>query len=174
MSQPLQPPAEQPPPKQGMGVGKIVMIVLGVLTFGGMTMCGLCTAAVGVGANAIEAEQAEAKVQLEKDLAACASEGSYMWLQLADDLKKNEAKTVASWKGNCAKISGIVSSIQSGFDDKPYVVVGGGEKFSLQNLHCHPRDSNKALELTKGQKIVVWGIGGNEIAGSLVLKHCDW
>lgn len=56
----------------------------------------------------------------------------------------------------------------------PAWALGTGERFTLTHCNCKPVDAQKALSLAKGQTITVWGIGGDEIVGSLDLDHCDW
>ena len=84
------------------------------------------------------------------------------------------ANRSAAASPNFARITGIIASIESGLNDKPYVVIGSGEPPSFNRLHCRPKDPSRALALSKGHKITIWGIGGNELAGSLALEHCDW
>lgn len=166
-----------PPPKKGVSAGKVVLIIFAVFAVLGIGTCGVCTMAVGAGAEAVadaekerQAKEEKAKVDAEK----CRDSETVSWAAVAQGLKENEAKVASAWKGSCAKISGVVDSINSGFDDKPVVMVGTGERFSLQDLHCKPKDEKKALELKKGQQITVWGVGGGEVLGSLFLEHCDW
>lgn len=168
-------------PRPGMSAGKVVLIVVGVVGFMVVGSCAVCSMIVGGAANAVaeaeqkrEAKAAEAKVQLEKDLEDCKKSEAMEWRSIAASLKQNEAKVASAWKDSCAKVSGVVERVDSGFDDKPYVVISDGSDFSLNNLHCKPKDEKKALNLRVGQTITVWGAGGSEIVGSLVLEHCDW
>lgn len=166
-----------PPQKKGMGAGKVILIVFGVLGLMMFGTCAVCGAAIKSGADAVEEADKERKKTEEKKAAAaddCKNSDAVEWASVAKMLKENEAKAVSIWKGNCAKVNGVVDNVGSGIGDKPYVVIGTGEKFSLNDLRCKPKDEKKALELKKGQKITVWGVGGDEIMGSLQLDHCDW
>lgn len=163
-----------PPQKQGISAGKVVLIVMGTVGFLMFGSCAVCSLAVGAGANAAAEREKEEQAEAEKTLEECKTTEAVEWASVAAALKDNEARVASAWKGSCAKITGVVDRIDSDFRDKPFVVIGTGERFSLNGLHCKPADEAKALELSKGQTITVWGVGGSEIIGSLVLEHCDW
>jgi hypothetical protein len=162
------------PPQKGMSAGKVVAIVLGVIALILFGTCAVCTMVIGAGASAVEKKQAEEKVQVGTQLADCAQTEAVEWSTVAAMLKDNEAAVASAWKGSCAKISGTVKSINSGIGDKPTVIIDEGERMSFDSLHCEPQDPQRAMHLRKGDKLTVWGIGGNEIMGSLMLEHCDW
>jgi hypothetical protein len=159
-----------PLPKKGMSAGKVVLIILGsvgMLMFG---TCATCSMLFATGAKKVqEAQDAEVAKAKTCDAAPVRS-----WKDIAAQMKKNEMSIVSSWKGNCQKVSGVVNSINAGFDDKPKVNIDSGGQLEFDSLHCEPADAIKAGGLTKGQTITVWGLGGNEVAGSLFLEGCDW
>lgn len=167
------PPQQQPPQKSG-GALKTILIVLGTLFVLGMGSCVVCTGLAGMGANEVAKKEKKKAEEREEKLKDCKGESSKSWADLAKDLKENEAKVAKKWKGDCAKVEGVIQSIDSGFDDKPVIWISSGGQFEANRLMCKPDDEDEALELKKGEKITVWGIGGNEIAGSLVLEHCAW
>ena len=174
-SHPLnQPIYHAPLPKQGMSVGKIILVVVGTISVMIFGTCAVCTFIVGSASSNIDKERKEKDKKETELLVECSNNISVEWASIADDLKSNEAKVASEWKDNCAKVSGVVDRIDSGFDDKPYVVIDDGDKFSAHNLRCKPEDPQKALSLSKGQRVTVWGIGGDEFLGSLVLNHCTW
>lgn len=176
MNQPQYPYPPQgygPPPKQGMGAGKIILIVFASIAFLGFGSCVMCGLFVGAGVNAVEEERKEKEAKTEEQLKQCVDAEVVAYSTVAAAMEENEAKVVAAWKGNCAKISGKVNSIDSSFGDKPVVDIGDGE-VRFKSLRCKPKDHDKALDLTKGQDITVWGIGGEEVGGTLYLEHCDW
>lgn len=165
---------QQAPQKQGMGAGKIVLIVLGtisVLLFG---TCAVCTLAVGGAASEMEKEKKQEEARVQEQLKSCQDTEVVEWASIAAELDENEAKVAASWKGGCKKVSGVVDAVDSDFNDKPIVRIDAGGRPSMNNLRCKPVDDQKALNLTKGQEITVWGIGGDEVLGSLRLDYCDW
>jgi hypothetical protein len=168
------PPNYGRPAPKGMSAGKVVAIVFGVIATLLFGTCAVCTMVIGVGANAVEKKKAEEKIQVEKQLAECAQIEAVHWSVMAGMLKDNEAAVAAAWKGSCAKISGTVKSINSGIGDKTTVIIDSGERLSFDSLHCEPKNPQNAMYLSKGQTITVWGIGGNEVLGSLMLEHCDW
>jgi len=89
-------------------------------------------------------------------------------------MKQNEAKVSRMWKGSCVKISGIVKSVDEGPLGGLIVQISDGSRFSINNIHCKPTSEKKALELSSGNPITAWGVGGNEIMGSLFLESCSW
>ncbi len=107
-------------------------------------------------------------------IAQCASTKTVKWSVIAANLQDNEARVVSIWKGSCAKVSGIIYRIHSDFTDSPVVTISSGKNFRYTRLHCHPQNEERALQLSKGQKITVWGVGGEEAMGNLSLEHCDW
>lgn len=162
------------PQKKPMTTGKIILIVLAILAALGLGTCATCAMCVGAaGANVAKQEQ-EKKFKVEQTLKNCQTTEAVSWASIAAELKKNEAKVSAGWKDACAKVSGVVERIDAGFDNRPVVVIGAGDQFSLNDCRCNPENREKALALTKGQQITVWGIGGDEIMGSLALDHCEW
>lgn len=162
-----------PPQKQGMSAGKIILIIFASIAFLGFGSCVVCGLVVGAGVNAVEEDRKEKEAQTEEQLKECVNADVVEWETIAEALEENEAKVVASWKGNCVKVNGVVNRIDSSAGDKPVVDIGTG-KTRFKSLRCRPRDHDKALELTKGQSITVWGIGGDEMLGTLYLEHCDW
>lgn len=163
-----------PPPKQPMGAGKVILIVIGVIMAMGMGTCVVCTGLIGVGAKGVAEEQQKEQQQQKEAVKNCEKTATVAWEDVAKLLEGNEAATAKSWKGSCQKVSGVVQSIDSGFDDKPVVIITAGGEFEAHTLRCTPASESKAMGLTKGSQIVVWGLGGGEIVGSLQLDHCDW
>jgi len=178
MNQPHYPPQAPPTPPQqpqGMSAAKIILIVLGTLVLIAVGTCGVCTAVVGIGASAVEEERKREDAQLEKDLEKCSKSDVMDWETVARMLEKNEAAAAKNWKNACARVSGVIRSIDSNVFDEPVVVIGTTDAgFESHTLRCEPDDHGKAAELAKGQEITVWGIGGDEIVGSLELDHCRW
>lgn len=160
--------------KQPMTAGKVIMIVVGVMFLLGLGTCATCAMCVGGAATQVAKDEQAKAFKVQETLKNCQNAEVVAWASVAAGLKDNEARVSAAWKGNCVKISGVVDSIDSDFNNKPVVRIGAGERFNLNNCHCEPEVPEKALSLSKGQKITVWGIGGNEIVGSLMLEHCSW
>lgn len=166
-------PAAYGPTRSSNGDGdaaKIILMVFGGLALAGVGTCAVCSLAVGHAVDAAEAQEEVAATTASE----CASAEAVPWSSLAKRLDDNEAKVVAEWKSSCVKVRGVVQSISSGYDDEATVVIGNGDEFSFHNLHCEPKEHERALELKKGQRITVWGTGGDELLGSLILDHCDW
>lgn len=160
-------PHQPPPPRRGFSPLATVSILVGAAC-----LVGLFILVRFVGSTA------ENKAKAEAD--ACTSDTAstdYLWSDWANLLDTNEAATVADWKNHCHKIGGVVRGIDSDFRDQPVVEIGtGGERFEVHTLRCHPDDGDfhKAMLLSAGQPITVWGTGGDEIIGSLNLDHCRW
>jgi hypothetical protein len=100
----------------------------------------------------------------------------YMAAELKASMERNEAKTAHMWKqARCAMVTGRVLSVGSGFDDKPFVSIGTGQKYEFTGIvHCSPRVASKAFELSKGDIKVFTGTTGGEAMGTLQLNNCDW
>jgi hypothetical protein len=95
---------------------------------------------------------------------------------LREEMEKNEARLVHAWKkAECATVVGKVLSIDSGFDDRPFISIGTGKKYEFSGIvNCQPRVPEKAFSLTKGQQVEFTGKTGGEIVGTLILKDCEW
>ena len=160
--------------KKSMSAAQIVMIVIATIMGMGMATCGACAMCVGMGASGVAKQERAKEMAIQDRLKDCANSEPYEWAAILQALKANEAKVAAIWKGNCMKVTGIVDGIAADFENKPVVMISGGEKWSFQKCHCQPVNQQKAMALKKGQRITAWGIGGNEIVGSLFLERCDW
>ena len=156
-----------------MSAGKVVLLIFGTLAFMGVGTCAMCTLAIGGAATAVEEDRKEREARVQEKLETCKEVGAVDWAIVVSMLRENEASVVSSWKGSCVKIKGTVHAIDSGFGDEPIVRIQEGD-LTLNSLRCEPQHPEKALKLSKGQTLTVWGIGGGEVLGSLTLKHCDW
>lgn len=157
---------------------KTAAMAAGIIMFCMFGACATCMGAAGTAAveatEKAEADQKQADAELEKQLAACATTADTAWSSYVAALESNEAAAQASWTNHCQKVTGKVASIDSGLGDVPRVVIGTGKRFEAHRLYCEPQDPQKAMSLSKGQTITVWGAGGREFAGNLILEHCQW
>lgn len=160
--------------KKPMTAGKIILIVVGTIMLLGLGTCATCAVCVGNAAHQVAEDEKKREAQAIETLKQCAQVEVVEWRDVEAGLKENEARIAAQWKGNCVKISGVIDTINSDYKNEPVVVISSGERFGFRNCHCRPQQPDRALSLTKGKKITVWGIGGNEIIGSLTLDHCEW
>ena len=160
-----------------MSAGKVVLIVFGVIGFMAVGTCAVCSMVVGGAAKSVSdgvqkrEDQEKAKIEKAK---SCKTTEEAPLQGYQKVMAKNEAAFVAEWKDQCWKVSGVVDSISAGMRDAPTVLIDNGGQMEFNKLHCEPADAAKANKLKAGQKITVWGLGGNEIAGSLFLEGCDW
>ena len=161
--------------KSGLKTAAMAAAIIMFCMFGA---CATCMGAAGTAAveatEKAEAAQKQAEADLQQQLAACAQSEAAPWSSYVASLESNEAAAQASWTNHCQKVTGKVASIDSGLGDVPKVVIGTGKRFEAHRLYCEPQDPQKAMSLSKGQTITVWGAGGREFAGNLILEHCQW
>lgn len=164
-----------------MGVGKIVLTVLGTLALLGLGTCASCAWFMGQVSSNVEEQRLAAARQLAEEkraktelLQQCAETVPVPWSDIVTQLKANEVATVSRWKGNCVHITGTVEQIESTFNDLPRVIITTGEKYAVNRALCEPASFTKADSLRSGQRLTVWGIGGDELVGSLKIQDCTW
>lgn len=91
---------------------------------------------------------------------------------LSDTYKENEARGNNMFKGKRIEVTGYVYSVTE-------QEILGGYTISLEagggwaNVRCQTRNESFATSVSKGQKIVVVGIGDGQILGSPILKECQ-
>jgi hypothetical protein len=169
-----------PPQKTGPGPVKIALSVIAVLGFAAVGSCAVCSVVVGSAATEVaEERKAEQKAADDKlrechELARAKKVDQVSWAAVKIALQQNEASIAANWKNTCIRVSGTVHTIMSGIRDEPTVVISTGERFESHKLYCKPADPSEAMKLRKGQNLVVYGIGGGEMMGSLSLDGCAW
>ena len=86
----------------------------------------------------------------------------------------NEVGADQKYKGKIAKISGIVEGIDSGINDEAIVKLSDGTDFSIVDVHCYikPSDKEKAAKLAKGQNVTMVGRLDGEVIGYPSVKDC--
>lgn len=120
-------------------------------------------------------ERAAEDKKFKEDLEKCGSSSEVVSVKdVMAMMETNEAKVSRMWKGSCVKVSGVIKSIDEGPLGGLVVLISDGSRLSLHNIHCKPVSEEKALELSAGNPITAWGVGGNEIMGSLFLDSCNW
>lgn len=157
---------------------KTAAIAAAIIMFCMFGACATCMGAAGTAAveatEKREEQKKQAEADLQQQLAACAQSEATPWSSYVAALEANEAAAQASWTNYCQKVTGKVARISSGIGDVPQVIVGSGKRFEAHELYCEPQDPGKAMSLSKGQTITVWGSGGREFAGNLILENCQW
>ena len=89
--------------------------------------------------------------------------------------ESNEVKGDATYKGKVIKIVGIVNSVNSDLSDEAVVMLSSGkDEYSFDNIHASGDEEfhNRAINLTKGNKVTLVCIGNGEVIGSPFLKDC--
>lgn len=120
-------------------------------------------------ANAVTSAQAEsASAPAEPPVSATSGE-------LLKAYKENEVAANLKYKGKPILLSGKVSDIQAGFNDKPYLIMaaGGEYEFNRPQAHIVEGQEGKAAALKKGQSIKLLCVGNSEVAGTPMLKDCS-
>lgn len=147
--------------------------VIGLLALFGV--CGYIASDTSHRMDKARKERAAEDKKFKKDLEKCGSSPDVVSVKdVMAMMEQNEAKVSRMWKGSCVKVSGVIKSIDEGPLGGLVVLISDGSRLSLHNIHCKPVSEEKALELSAGTPITAWGVGGNEIMGSLGLESCDW
>jgi hypothetical protein len=142
------PPA--PPPKKGMSLAAIVLIIvvsLAVLSFGG---CGICMCVTVRGADRLREQE-----QLDKSRARRVSVDD-----LLREYRTNEVHADATYKNKWIQVmGGQVDEVKRGSGDMPYVVIGTGKALEIPSVQCMltSDQTGKAASLTKGRRVNVRG-----------------
>ena len=90
---------------------------------------------------------------------------------LYKDYAANEARANSKYKGQILRVGGIVSSVEER-------EVFGGYTISLRTsnafawVYCRTDDAEFALEVSKGDRITVEGIGDGAFLGSPFIDEC--
>ena len=95
-------------------------------------------------------------------------------VDLIREYSNNEVKANQMYKGKIARITGIVDGIDSDMSDDAVVRLSDGSEFSITNVHCYIKssDKEKAAALTKGQNVTIIGKLNGEVIGSPCVKDC--
>lgn len=95
--------------------------------------------------------------------------------EMIEIYESNEVKGDATYKGKVIKIVGIVNSVNSDLSDEAVVMLSSGkDEYSFDNIHASGDEEfhNRAINLTKGNKVTLVCIGNGEVIGSPFLKDC--
>ena len=163
------PPGYPPPQKKGIGVlGWIGIITL--VCFGG---CAGIIVLAGVGAKgAIDKSEKKAKAEeAEFDDARAIPVAAEALLSAYVD---NEVAADSKYKGKKVRVSGVVDSIGSGFNDEPVVQIKGADTkgITFQHIMAYDVPKAEAAALKKGAAVTVECKADGEIIGSPVLRKC--
>ena len=95
-------------------------------------------------------------------------------VDLIKEYANNEVKADQMYKGKVARITGIVDGIDSDMSDDAVVRLSDGSEFSITNVHCYIKssDKEKAATLAKGQNVTIIGKLNGEVVGSPCVKDC--
>ena len=152
-----------PPPKKGMGVGTILLIIGGVflLLFGG------CVGIIALGAHSVSEKAEKDKKEFDDQKAMEVTAEA-----LIADYSKNEVAGDQKYKGKKLKVTGSIKSIDSGINDEPVVHLGSTTELQFETVMVEDLDKSAAAKLEKGSTITVVCKGDGEFIGSPVLKKC--
>ncbi|AYN26711.1 hypothetical protein D8682_06740 [Buttiauxella sp. 3AFRM03] len=91
--------------------------------------------------------------------------------QIFADYASNELAADEKYKGESLAIEGVVNAVKSGVNGKPYVVlkVAGFNKPYLQFVDT---ETDKLMNIKKGEKIAARCIGYGQVMGGPQLKEC--
>lgn len=156
-------PITQQPQARGMGAGKVLLIIGGiiVLGFGGCVVC------VAVGASASKAAAQKARNEAE----------SVTIKELMTEYKANEVRADARWKGKFVKVSGgVVGDVKKDLLDSAYLTLGAkdAEAFELRSVQCFltKEGASRAANLNKGETATVSGkVDG--LMMNVLIRECE-
>ncbi len=167
--------------KKEMSALRMALNIIGAIVLIMLMLFAVCGYVFSKGVEAVEETKVERQKKIEsdkKELQARLEECSKSEVVSVKDVmamaEQNEAKLANMWKGSCVHVSGKVKSVDEGIMGETWVHLNDGKKFSFQGITCKPSSTEKAFDLVAGQLLRVYGFGGNEIAGSFVIDHCDW
>lgn len=169
--------------KRGLSTFTIVVLAL----FG---TCSVCT--VGVVAMAPDVPSAPADVgpnksvqpsevdqqEHEKKLRAEQSANPLTVADVKAGIDANEAKFNMQTKDKIMAVSGEVDSIKEDLFGGYFMVLKDPKDpvALVGTVHCKPAEQNsqRVMEVNKGDMLTVTGVGGGVIMGSLMLNECEW
>jgi hypothetical protein len=91
---------------------------------------------------------------------------------LSDAYDRNEVAADIQFKGKVLAVSGTVKDISKDFTNSTYISLQGAG-FRTVNVYLVDGQEGAAAALTKGQDIVLTGIGGGVIVGSPVVRDAS-
>lgn len=92
--------------------------------------------------------------------------------EISAEYDQNEARADAIFKGRAIRITGIVTAIDKDVTDDIVVRLKGLNEFQSVHAEVKESEANKAINLQKGQKVVMQCTGKGEIIGSPMLGEC--
>ena len=92
-------------------------------------------------------------------------------IKLATDYESNEIAAQKQYQGKIVLVSGTVDDIGLDILNKPYIVLSGGNEFSLVNVQCMIKNKDEAANLAKGDKVSVQGKVSGKMMNVLI-EHC--
>jgi hypothetical protein len=91
---------------------------------------------------------------------------------LAREYDKNEAKADSIFKNKVIMVKGNINSIEKDVSDNTVVMLSGINQFSHVHASVQKSEEEKAINLKKGQELIVQCIGNGEVVGSPMLTDC--
>lgn len=143
----------------------------------GIIVAAVIAAAIFLGGNDDSTQPAPRKDEVN---AAAASEApaeppvAISAKQLAVAYEENEVAANLKYKNRPLLVRGHIDSIEAGFGDQPYIVLGVGKAFALNRPQARLARGleNLAASLKKGQQVSLLCVGDSEVAGTPMLKSC--
>jgi len=173
--------------KRGLSTFTIVVLAL----FGTCSVCtvGIVAMAPDVPDTATPADVAPASAgtasavneQKEHERKLRAEQAANNALSVADvkaGIDANEAKFNMQTKDKIMAVSGEVDSIKEDLFGGYFMVLKDPKDpvALVGTVHCKPAEQNsqRVMEVNKGDMLTVTGVGGGVIMGSLMLNECEW
>ena len=99
--------------------------------------------------------------------------------ELINEYQKNEIKANDMFKGKRLRVTGYVAEFSQAegmvFSDSYYIYIDYGNVYDFNNISCYLNDSSveKAIELKKGDKIVIEGNCTGFSFSNVKMSSCD-
>lgn len=92
--------------------------------------------------------------------------------KLYQDYQANEVRADAKYKGKRIGCAGRVESIDKDILGNVMLKLSAGERFSSVNASLQDSETDRALEMSKGDVVRLYCIGGTMIIGTPTLDKC--
>lgn len=160
-------PAGDAAPKKKWGCGKILGIIVAV--FVGLIILGAIIGPAPNNTSSLATDQTgEAGNQANIPAALKVSAR-----ELEAEYASNEAAAQQKYGNDPLEVTGVISSINLGLSDEPFLVLQGANQFTGPQAHLSESAQSQAASLTKGQAVTLRCGGVNEVIGTPMLKDCD-
>lgn len=124
-------------------------------------------AATATVSSASEAEPVEPKVKTYRVSAALSAQ------KLHEEYQSNEVRADSKYKGKRIAVAGKVKSIDKDFMGDIVLKLRGSDRYSSVSADVLDSEKGKAIELSKGETVVLICTGGTMVINMPTLRKCS-